>query len=361
MEVVSRSQYSKFPTFASMKVTAKQLSELLNGTIEGDPEVSVIGPSKIEEGKPGTISFLSNKKYEAYANATQSSILLVSNEFAPKSKINATLIRVADVYVAVAKLLEHFGAVEPSFKGRDEQAFVDREASLEADVTIGKFSIVSKNARIGEGSIIYPQVFVDEKVKIGKGCILYPGVKIYKECEIGDYCILHANVVIGSDGFGFAPQEDGSYKKIPQIGNVIIEDRVEIGANTVIDRATMGSTIIRSGVKLDNLIQIAHNVEIDENTVVAAQTGISGSTKIGKNCMIGGQVGFVGHITIANGTRVQAQSGINKTIKEENTALYGSPAMPYNDFLRAYTVFRKLPELSRQISNLEKEIKHLKP
>lgn len=343
-----------------MKITAKLLSELLNGSIEGDPEVSVYGPSKIEEGKEGTISFLSNPKYETYAYSTESSILLVSKEFKAQQSIRATLIRVDDVYASVAKLLEYFNKKTRTWKGIDQQAFVDSEAEIGADVSIGKFSVVSKHAKVGKGSIIYPQVFIDENVVIGENCVLYPGTKIYRDTQVGDACILHANVVVGSDGFGFAPQKDGSFKKVPQIGKVIIEDEVEIGANTVIDRATMGATVIKKGAKLDNLIQIAHNVEVGENTVIAAQAGVAGSTKIGKNCMIGGQAGFVGHIEIANGTKVQAQSGINKPIKEENTAIYGSPALPYNDYLRSYAVFRRLPELSRQIAALKKEIAMLK-
>lgn len=343
-----------------MKITAQQLSDLLKGTIEGDPQVEVYGPSKIEEGKPGTISFLSNPKYESYAYTTESSILLVAKDFKPNQAIKATLIRVEDVYASVAVLLDQFGQISHGQKGIDENAFVDPSAKIGEDTIVGKFTIIYKNASLGTGSVLYPQVFIDENVKIGKNCILYPGVKVYRDCEIGDNCILHANVVIGSDGFGFAPQEDGTFKKVPQIGNVIIEDRVEIGANTVIDRATMGSTVIKSGAKLDNLIQIAHNVQVGENTAIAAQAGIAGSTKIGKNCLIGGQAGFVGHITIADGTKVQAQSGINKPIKEEGTAIYGSPAMPYTDYLRSYAVFRRLPDLSRQISDLKKEIKALK-
>ncbi len=343
-----------------MKVTAKELCKLLNGSIVGNPDIEVFGPSKIEHGKEGTISFLSNPKYESYAYTTKSSILLVSRDFEPSQTIPATLIRVDDVYNSVAKLLDHFGAVDSSIIGVDKQAFVDPEANLGNGVAIGKFTVISENVEIGENSILYPQAFIDKNVKIGRNCILYPGVKIYRDCIVGDDCILHANVVIGSDGFGFAPQEDKSYKKIPQIGNVIIENQVEIGANTVIDRATMGSTVIKEGVKLDNLIQVAHNVEIGAHTAIAAQAGIAGSTKIGTNCLIGGQAGFVGHIEIANGTKVQAQSGINKSIKEEDTAIYGSPALAYSDYLRSYAVFRKLPDLSRQIADLKKELEKLK-
>lgn len=343
-----------------MQITAIALAEILQGTVEGNPNVVVHGPSKIEEGKAGTISFLANAKYEPYAYTTQSSILLVSKDFVPKAPIYATLIRVTDVYASVAQLLKQFGAQEARIKGIDEAAFVDPSAEVASDVAIGKFSIIAKQAKIGAGTVIYPQVYVDEGVEIGANCVLYPGVKIYQGCQLGDNCILHANVVIGSDGFGFAPKAEGGFDKIPQLGNVQVGSDVEIGTNTVIDRATMGSTVIKAGAKLDNLIQIAHNVEIGENTAIAAQAGIAGSTKIGKNCLIGGQAGFVGHIQIADGTKVQAQSGINKSIKKENTAIYGSPALPYNDFLRSYAVFRNLPDLSRQIKTLQEEIKQLK-
>ncbi len=343
-----------------MQISAKAIADLLGGKIEGNPDVLIHGPSKIEEGQVGTISFLANPKYEHHAYSTKASVLLVSKDFVPKAPVYATLIRVDDVYASVAALLRQFGDQKPNFQGIDKDAFVEDTAEVHAEVAIGKFSIIGKNAKVGQGTIIYPQVYIDEGVVIGANCILYPGVKIYKGCQLGDDCILHANVVIGSDGFGFAPKPDGSFEKIPQLGNVIVESKVEIGANTVIDRATMGSTIIKAGAKLDNLIQIAHNVEVGENTAIAAQAGIAGSTKIGKNCLIGGQAGFVGHIQIADGTKVQAQSGINKSIKKENTAIYGSPALAYNDFLRSYAVFRNLPDLSKQIKALQEEIKHLK-
>lgn len=343
-----------------MRITARKLGEILDGTIEGDPEVEVFAPSKIEEGQSGTISFLSNPKYEPHAYTTKSSILLVAKDFKPSQPIAATLIRVEDVYACVALLLDQFGTAKKVVSGIDEQAFVDGTVQLEQNISVGKFAIISKNSKVGADTVLYPQVFIDENVKIGQRCTIYPGAKIYRDTEIGDDCILHANVVIGSDGFGFAPQEDGTFKKVPQLGRVIIENQVEIGANTVIDRATMGATVIKAGAKLDNLIQIAHNVEIGQNTVIAAQTGVAGSTKIGKNCMIGGQAGFVGHISIADGTKVQAQSGINKPIKEKNTAIYGSPALAYSDYLRSYAVFRRLPALSRQIAELKKEIEQLK-
>ncbi len=342
-----------------MQVKASEISQLLNGIVEGNPDVLVSKPSKIEEGGAGTISFLANPKYEQYAYSTTASILLVSKDFKPKQAITSTLIRVDDVYASIALLLNQFGQQVKKQTGIDATASIHPSANLDTDVSIGTYTVIEEGASIGEGTIIYPQVYVGKNVKIGKNCILYAGVKVYHECEIGDHCIVHANAVIGSDGFGFAPQEDGSYKKIAQIGNVVLEQQVEVGANTTIDRATMGSTIIRAGVKLDNLIQVAHNVEIGTNTVIAAQSGIAGSTKIGKQCMIGGQVGFVGHITIADGTKVQAQSGINRSLKTPNTAIFGTPAMPYRDYLRSYALFRQFPALAQKINALEKQLKEL--
>lgn len=312
-----------------MQISARQLADLLGGTLEGNPDVLVHAPSKIEEGKPGTISFLGNLKYESYAYETEASVLLIPNDFKPAQPIQATLIRVADVYASIALLLEKFGAQQaPKHTGIHEGASVHPTAQIGDQVSIGVFSVVDAGAVIGAGTVIHPQVYIGANVIVGENVTIYPGVKIYRDCHIGHQCILHSNAIIGSDGFGFAPQEDGSYKKIPQLGNVLLEDAVEVGSNTVIDRATMGSTIIRKGVKLDNLIQIAHNVEIDENTVVAAQAGIAGSTKVGKGVQLGGQVGLVGHIRIADGTRIQAQSGVNKSIRKEGTAIYGSPALP---------------------------------
>lgn len=343
-----------------MIITAKELSAILSGSVEGDPNVKVDRPSKIEEGGSGTIAFLANPKYERYAYTTTASIILVSKDFKPAKPISATLIRVDDVYACVALLLDKFGnKVEVSQEGISDQAFVHPDASIGNNVSIGLFSIIENGAEVGSNCTIYPQVYIGRNVKIGKNVILNPGVKIYHDSIIGDNCILHSNVVIGSDGFGFAPTEDGSFKKIPQLGNVILEEAVEIGANTVIDRATMGSTIIKAGVKLDNLIQIAHNVEVGSNTVIAAQTGIAGSTKVGENCMIGGQVGIVGHITVADGTKVQAQSGIASKVKKENTSLFGSPAIPYSNFLRSYTGFKQLPELMKKINALEKQVQSL--
>lgn len=339
-----------------MQISAAQLAHILNGKIEGNPEVTVNRPAKIEEAENGTIAFLGNPKYESYAYTTNASILLVSETFQATQTIQATLIRVPDVYASVAILLEKFGQAQQSISVEiSAKAAIHASAKIGDNCSVGDFSCLEENVVIGSNSIIYAQVYIGKNVKIGEGVILYPGVRIYQDCEIGDGCILHANVVIGSDGFGFAPNEDGSFKKVPQIGNVVIERNVEIGSNTTIDRATMGSTIIREGVKLDNLIQIAHNVEIGKNTVIASQTGIAGSTKIGENCMIGGQVGIVGHLKIADRTRIQAQSGVAASVTEPNTALYGSPAIAYASFLRSFAVFKQLPDMMRRLTALEKK------
>ncbi|MBK7871776.1 MAG: UDP-3-O-(3-hydroxymyristoyl)glucosamine N-acyltransferase [Saprospiraceae bacterium] len=340
-----------------MQLSASEIAQLLNGSVEGDPQVKVNRPSKIEEGGIGTITFLANSKYEEFAYTTTASVLLVSRGFVPKQQISATLIRVDDVYNSISFLLEKFGNQVVINTGISSQAFIHPTAKLGQDVSVEMFSVIEEGVIVGDGSRIASQVYIGRNVELGKNVILYPGVKIMQDCKIGDNCIIHPNVVIGGDGFGFAPQANGSYKKVPQTGNVVIESDVEIGAGTTIDRATMGSTIIRSGVKLDNLIQIAHNVEIGENTVIAAQAGIAGSTKIGKNCRIGGQVGFAGHIIIADGTQIQAQSGIASSIEEPNTALFGSPAIGYKDYIRSYAVFKKLPELYRLLAELEKQVK----
>ncbi len=339
-----------------MQLSAQEIAKILDGSVEGDPEVSVSRPSKIEEGGEGTITFLANPKYEEFAYTTTASVLLVNRSFEPKKQIGATLIRVDDVYSALSTLLENFGGQLDMNGGVSEYASVSNSAELGEGVAVGMFSIIEADVKIGAGSRIAAQVFIGKNVQLGKNVTVYPGARILHDSVIGDNCTIHPNVVIGSDGFGFAPQDNGTYKKIPQTGNVVVENDVEIGANTVIDRATMGSTIIRSGVKLDNLIQVAHNVEIGENTVVAAQTGIAGSTKIGKNCRIGGQVGFVGHLNIADGTQIQAQSGIASHVKEPNTALFGYPAIGYRDYVRSYAVFKKLPDLYRRIAELERQI-----
>jgi len=340
-----------------MEITAAELSKLLNGTIEGNPEVTVNRPSKIEEGGEGTITFLANPKYSEYVYTTTASILLVGKDFKATQDIAPTLIRVENVYESLAFLLEKFGDGQAQKeKGViDQLASIDSAAQIADNVSVGKYSIIEKGTQIGESTIIYPQVHIAENVTIGKNCKIYPGVKIYHGCEIGDNCILHANVVIGGDGFGFAPNKDGSFKKISQIGNVVIESNVEIGSNSTVDRGSIGSTHIKKGVKIDNLVQIAHNVSIGEHTVIASQAGIAGSTKIGKNCMIGGQVGFAGHLTIADGSKFQAQSGIASNIKEPNKAWFGSPAVGYKDFIRSYGVFKKLPEIYRKFGKIEKE------
>ncbi len=343
-----------------MQITAKELALMLHGTIEGNPEVTVHQPSKIEEGGVGTISFLANAKYEHYAYTTTASILLVSNDFQASKAIAATLIRVADVYSSIGFLLNKFGEQQKQIvREISPQAFIHEEAQVGKEVAIGPFVVVQAGAQIADGVILHPQVFIGKNVVVKENTIIYPGAKIHHGSQIGADCIIHANAVIGSDGFGFAPQKDGSYQKIAQLGNVVLEDQVDIGANTVIDRATMGLTIIRKGVKLDNLIQIAHNVEIGENTVIAAQAGIAGSTQIGQNCQIGGQAGFVGHIKVANGTKVQAQSGVAAGVEQEKTALYGSPALPYSNYLKSYALFKNFPDLNRQIRQMEKRIKEL--
>ncbi len=343
-----------------MQTTVKNIAALIQGQIEGDPDIQIVKPCKIEEGEPGGISFLGNPKYESYAYTTQASALLVSTEFKPKQPISATLIRVDNVYAAIAQLLDHFGDVEGgSNAGIAPQALIHADAQLGANVTVGPFTQVESGAVIGDDSRIEGQVYIGRDVRIGRGAKIGPGVRILHGCILGDGVVLHANAVIGADGFGFAPQQDGSYKKVSQVGIVEIGNQVEIGANTTIDRATMGATRIGNGVKLDNLVMIAHNVEIGDHTVIASQTGVAGSTKIGKHCRIGGQVGFSGHLTIADGTQIQAQSGIASSVSEKGQALFGSPAIPYNAYIRSYGVFKKLPDLYRKIARLERSLKTL--
>lgn len=338
-----------------MQISAKELSQALNGTIEGNPNVMVSRPSKIEEATEDSICFFANPKYEHYVYTTKAAIILVSEDFVPSQPISATLIRVEDVYKSVSFLLENFAQKDDNKGEISSQAAIHPSVKIGDNVTIGPFVVVEEGVEIGDNTSLQAQVFVGKNAKIGENCTFFSGVKIYHDCKIGNNCILHANVVIGGDGFGFAPEADGTFKKVAQIGNVILEDQVEVGANSTIDRATMGSTIIRQGVKLDNLIMIAHNVEIGKNTVIAAQTGVAGSTKIGENCMIGGQVGFVGHIVVANGVKIQAQSGVARSVKKENTSLYGSPAIDYANYLRSYAVFKNLPDLSKEVNWLKKQ------
>lgn len=338
--------------------TAEQIAKVLNATIEGNPDVAVSSFSKIEEGKPGSLTFLANPKYTHYIYETQASIVLVNNDFIPEHPIKATLIKCANAYASLAILLDLVEKSKPQKKGIEPMSHVDSSATLGENIYIGAFSYISSGSKIGNNVQIYPQVYIGDGVTIGENTIVYPGAKIYPGSKIGNNCIIHAGAVIGSDGFGFAP-ENGVYKKIPQLGIVIIEDDVEIGANTTIDRAVMDATIIRKGVKLDNLIQIAHNAEVGENTVMAAQVGISGSTKVGKNCMFGGQVGLGGHINIGDNVNVGAQSGIISNIKD-GSKVFGSPAIPVKDFLRSSIIFPKLPDMYKEISKLQNEIEKLK-
>jgi len=343
-----------------MEFTAVTIAGFLKGEIEGNPNIKVNTIAKIEEGHEGALSFLANPKYEHYIYTTLSSIVLVNKEFVPSGKINATLIRVSDSYKAFASLLTLVDQSRPKKTGIHPTAVIESSAIIGKEVFIGAMAYIGENCSLGDGCKIHPQVFLGDNSKVGKNSVINPNVTIYHECIIGDSCIIHAGTVIGSDGFGFAPQSETEFMKIPQIGNVIVEDNVEIGANVAIDRATMGSTIIRKGVKIDNLVQIGHNVEIGENTVIAGQTGIAGSTKVGKNCMFAGQVGIAGHIKIADGTKIGAQAGILGDIKEENTVILGSPAFDYKQFLKSAVVFKKLPELKTKIDKIEKEIESLK-
>ena len=331
-----------------MEFTAAQIAELLQGTVEGDGEVSVHTLAKIEEGVKGGLSFLANPQYTPYIYTTSASAVIVNNDFVAERNVTATLIRVANAYEAFAQLLELYNKIKHEKKGIEQPVFIDETAIIPDDIYLGAFSHIGKNVSIGAGSKIYSQVFIGDNVTIGKNALIFPGVRILAEAQIGDHVTLHAGVVLGADGFGFAPNSSDSYSKVAQIGNVIIEDHVEIGANSTIDRATLGSTIIRKGVKLDNLIQVAHNVEIGENTVIAAQTGIAGSTRIGANCMIGGQVGIIGHLNIGNRVRIAAQSGISSNLADD-TVWQGSPAFDHRDFLKSYVMFRKLPSLIQDI------------
>lgn len=343
-----------------MEYTAAQIATLLEGTIEGDESAKVNRLSKIEEGKLGSLTFLANPAYTQYIYSTQASVVIINRDFIPDRPVSATLVKVENAYRAFTKLLEIYNQVQREKKGIEELSFIDPTASVGKDVYIGNYAYIGKNVKIGDRVKVYPHCYVGDNCEIGNNTTLFTGVKIYSDCSIGADCNLHAGAVVGSDGFGFQPNQANNYNKVPQIGNVIIEDHVEVGANTAIDRATLGSTIIRRGVKLDNLIQIAHNVEIGENTVIAGQSGVAGSTKVGKNCMIGGQVGIVGHITIADGVKIAAQSGIGHSILVENEIVQGSPAFNIGDYKRTYVVFRKLPELEKKIIALEKTISELK-
>lgn len=341
-----------------MEFTARQIADLLQGRVEGDPDIRVSALSKIEEGRPGTLTFLANPLYTPHIYTTAASIVITGEDFQFDKPVSSTLIRVADAYGSFAKLLEIYNTIRRNKSGIEDHSYIDPSAKLGQDCYVGSFAYIGKDALIGDRVKIYPGCYIGDNVSIGDDSTLFPGVKVYSDCVLGKDVQIHAGVVIGSDGFGFQPN-NGNYKKVAQIGNVIIEDHVEIGANSTIDRATLGSTIIRKGVKLDNLIQIAHNVEIGENTVIAAQTGIAGSAKIGNNCMIGGQVGIVGHIQIADGTKIAAQSGVGSSITQPGEILQGSPAFGIGDYKRSYVHFRKLPELEQQVRELRKTLSDL--
>lgn len=341
-----------------MEFSAQQIASFLGGTVEGNPEITVSNFSKIEEGKPGTLTFLANPKYEHHIYNTEASIVLVNNDFIPSEPIRVTIVKVANAYTALALLLNMVEQSKTKKTGIDSTAFMAASAQVGDDCYVGNFAYIGENVKMGRDCLIYPYAYIGDNVTIGDNCVFYPHVTVYEGCIIGHNCILHAGSVVGSDGFGFAPEGE-NYKKIPQLGNVIIEDDVEIGANTTIDRAVMNSTIIRRGVKLDNLVQIAHNVEVGENTVMAAQVGIAGSVKIGRHCMFGGQVGLAGHIHIADNVNFGAQSGVISDIKEATTVL-GAPAINAKAFMRSSAIFSKLPDIYRTIGKLEREIEQLK-
>ena len=341
-----------------MEFTAKQIADFINGRVEGDANAAVHTFAKIEEGQPGAISFLSNPKYTHYLYDTKSTIVLVNEDLEIEKEISATLIRVKNAYEAVAKLLQLYESMKPKKTGIDPLAFVSPKATIGNEVYIGAFACIGDGATIGDGTQIYPHVVIGDGVNVGAGCLLYPNVTIYQGCRLGSNVTIHAGSVIGADGFGFAPNVDG-YEKIPQIGIVIIEDNVEIGANTCVDRSTMGATVLRKGVKLDNLVQVAHNVEVGENTVMSAQVGIAGSTKVGSWCMFGGQVGLAGHITIGDHVNLGAQSGVPSSIKPNQT-LIGTPPMEPTPYFKSQAIFRRLPDMYKELSALRKEIEELK-
>ena len=331
-----------------MNLTAGHIADQINGTVVGDRNIDIFNISKIEEGSKGSLTFLANPKYTEFIYTTKASAAIVSSDFEPTERIELTLIKVKDPYSSFTTILELFDKDISKRKGISQLTDVDKSSKISDSAFIGSFSSVGENSIIGEKCIIENQVFIGNNVEIGKGCLIYPGVKILDDTIIGQNCIIHSSTTIGSDGFGFAPNDDGSYKKIPQTGNVMIGDNVEIGSNSTIDRATLGSTIISNGVKLDNQIQVAHNVEIGENTAIAAQSGVAGSTKIGKNCMIGGQVGIIGHIKIGDNVKIQAQAGVTSNI-ESNSRVTGTPAISYMNYNKSYVHFKNLPEIVKKI------------
>ncbi len=336
-----------------MKFTAQQIADILEGDIVGDADVKVSKLAKIEEGVEGALTFLANPKYTSFIYSTKASITIVNRTFEPEDDITTTLIKVEDAYKSFSKLLEYYNQVKLNKFGIEQPSFIAESSSHGENIYIGAFSYIGENVTIGENVKVFPNSYIGDNVKIGDNTIIFAGAKIYSECVIGNHCVINSGAIIGADGFGFAPNEKGEYQKVPQTGNVILEDFVDIGAATTIDRATLGSTVIRRGVKLDNQIQIAHNVEIGKNTVIAAQTGIAGSTKIGENCQIGGQVGIVGHITIGDNVKIQAQSGIGRNVRD-NEVLQGSPALAYGDYNKSYVHFKNLPKIIKKFNDIEK-------
>lgn len=335
-----------------MKFTAAQIAGILDGEVFGNPDAEVYKLAKIEEGTTGSLTFLANTKYANYLYSTSATIVIVNKSYELENEVKATLIKVDDAYSSFSKLLEYYNQVKLMKSGIEQPSVISEGVTYGDDLYLGSFCYIGKNVSIGNNVKIYPNSFIGDNVVIGDGCVFFAGVRIYSETEIGNHVTIHSGTIIGSDGFGFAPLEDGSFTKIPQIGNVVIEDDVEIGSCSTVDRATLGTTYIRKGAKLDNQIQVAHNVEIGENTVIAAQTGIAGSTKIGKNCMIGGQVGIAGHITIGDRVKIQAQSGIGKSLKD-GEVLQGSPAFNYGDFAKSFVHFRNLPKIVNEIEELK--------
>jgi UDP-3-O-[3-hydroxymyristoyl] glucosamine N-acyltransferase len=336
-----------------MKFTAGQIAGILDGVVFGNPDAEVYKLAKIEEGTDGSLTFLANTKYSNYLYTTNATIVIVNKSYELENEVKATLIKVDDAYSSFSKLLEYYNQIKLMKSGIEQPSVISEGVTYGDDLYLGSFCYIGKNVRIGNNVKIYPNSFIGDNVTIGDNCVFFAGVRVYSETEIGNHVTIHSGSIIGSDGFGFAPQEDGSYSKIPQIGNVVIEDHVEIGSCSTVDRATLGTTYIRKGAKLDNQIQVAHNVEIGENTVIAAQTGIAGSTKIGKNCMIGGQVGIAGHITIGDRVKIQAQSGIGKSLKD-GEVVQGSPAFNYGDFAKSFVHFRNLPKIVNEIEELKK-------
>lgn len=338
-----------------MKFSAEQIAGILEGTIVGNPNIEVSKLSKIEEGTEGSLTFLANPKYKSYIYSTKASITIVNLDFEPDEALTTTLIKVKDAYKSFTRLLEYYNQIKLNKTGIEQPSYISDSVSIGENIYVGAFSYIGENVKIGNNVKVFPNAYIGDNVIIGNNSIIFSGAKIYSDCIIGNNCVINSGVIIGADGFGFVPDEKGEYYKVPQIGNVILEDNVDVGAGTTIDRATLGSTIIRKGVKLDNQIQIAHNVEIGKNTVIAAQTGIAGSTKIGENCQIGGQVGIAGHLTLGNNVRVQAQSGIGRNV-QDNETLQGSPSFTYSDWNKSYVYFKNLPKIVKTINDLEKKV-----